>query len=75
MTVQQQHTPRKTVEKKTSKKGVTFALVTDGATFEVWKLCENYNGKVRGGIEKAWRYIEKGMTEAAARALFARRSA
>lgn len=66
---------RKAIEKKANKNGVIFALVTDGITFEVWKLCENYSGKVRGGIEKAWRYVEKGMAEDSARALFNRRTA
>lgn len=65
---------RKTVEKKASKRGIEYALVTDGATFEVWKLCENYARHVRGGIAKTWRYVEKGMTEDAARRLFQRRT-
>lgn len=65
---------RKTVSKKANAKGVVFALLTDGTTWEVWKLCENYNGQVRGGIEKQWRYIEKGMVEEAARKLFERRT-
>ncbi|KGC37670.1 hypothetical protein [Burkholderia pseudomallei] len=66
---------RNAIERKANAKGVVFALVTDGATWEVWKLCENYNGKVRGGISKTWRYVEKGMTEQAARAMFGRRTA
>ena len=65
---------RKTVSKKANAKGVVFALLTDGIAWEVWKLCENYNGQVRGGIEKQWRYVEKGLTEETARKLFERRT-
>lgn len=61
---------RKTLEKKANSKGIVFALVSDGSTFEVWKLCENYNGKVKGGIAKQWRYVQKGMSEVDARNLF-----
>ena len=63
---------RKTVSKKANAKGVVFALVTNGIAWEVWKLCENYNGHVRGGIQKQWRYVEKGLTEETARKLFER---
>lgn len=66
---------RKTISKKANPKGVVFALVSDGTTWEVWKLCENYNSQVRGGIERRWRYVEKGMSESDARALFERRTA
>lgn len=64
---------RKVIEKKKSGKGYIFALIAGESGFEVWKLCENYNGKVKGGIEKAWRYVEKNMTEESARALFNKR--
>jgi hypothetical protein len=67
-------TTRNTVSKKANVNGVVFALITDGITWEVWKLCENYNGQVRGGMEKRWRYVEKGMTEDAARKMFERRT-
>lgn len=65
---------RKTIAKKASNKGIVFALVADGETFEVWKLCENYS-RERGGIAKTWRYVQKGMDESAARSLFKRRTA
>ena len=65
---------RKTISKKANSKGVVFALVTDGNTWEVWKLCENYNGQVRGGIEKQWRYVAKNLSEQTARELFAKRT-
>lgn len=61
---------RKCISKKASSSNVVFALVAGEAGFEVWKLCENYNGKVRGGIERQWRYVEKNMTEQVARKLF-----
>jgi hypothetical protein len=66
---------RKCISKKANSNNVVFALVGGEAGFEVWKLCENYNGKVRGGIERQWRYVEKNMTEQAARNLFDRRVA
>ena len=65
---------RKTVAKKSNDKGVMFALVTDGTTWEVWKLGENYSRECKGGMKKTWRYVEKDMTEAAARKLFERRT-
>ena len=64
---------RKTISKKANSKGTVFALVSDGVTWEVWKLCENYCGQVRGGITKTWRCVQAAMGEQAARDLFARR--
>jgi len=29
--------------------------------YQVWKLCENYDGNVKGGISKTWRYVAKDM--------------
>lgn len=66
---------RKTIDKQTNKKGTPFALIVDGSTWEVWKLCSNYSGHVRGGISKTWRYLQRQMSEADARALFTRRLA
>ena len=65
---------RKTLSRKTNSRGVTYALLSDGATYEVWKLCINYNGKVHDGLSKTWRYVEKGLTEEAGRKLFDRRT-
>lgn len=65
---------RKAISKKANDKGVVFALVTDGNTWEVWKLCENYNGQVRGSIEKQWRYVAKNLDEQTARGLFEKRT-
>lgn len=66
---------RKTIQKGVDHKGAVFALVTDGTKFEVWKLCENYNGQVKGGIAKTWRYVQKDMAEQEAREMFKRRTA
>ncbi len=65
---------RKAVAKKASSAGVVFAMVTDGSTWEVWKLCQNYCGQVRGGMQKTWRHVEKNLTETDARKLFERRT-
>lgn len=64
------NTNRKVISKKANGKGAVFALVAGDAGFEVWKLCENYSGQVRGGIARQWRYVKKDMEESAARALF-----
>lgn len=66
---------RKAIAKKANSKGVVYALVTDGITYEVWTLCENYSRHVKGGIEKTWRYIKKGLTKEDGEALFNRRAA
>ena len=34
----------------------------DRADYRIYKLCSNYDGKVRGGISKTWRYIAKDLT-------------
>ena len=65
----------KLIAKKENKRGITYAIAKDGDTFGVWKLCENYCHNVNGGIAKSWRYVEKGLTEETALALFNRRSA
>lgn len=61
---------RKTISKKINSKGVTFALVSDGVTWEVWKLCENYAGHCKGGIARQWRYVKKNMDKLVAESLF-----
>ncbi len=48
-----------------------FALVNNGdETFSVLKLCENYDGKVRGGIRKTWRAVVSKVDGIAARHCF-----
>ena len=68
--------PGTVVEKRENQAGAIFALVkmADGS-FSVWKLAENYNGSAKGGMTKTWRYVERGLTETAARDLFTRRVA
>lgn len=66
-------TQRKCIAKKVNLVGTIFALVTDGTTWEVWKQCHNYNQQCLGGMRRVWRYVQKGMTEAEARALYERR--
>lgn len=64
-------------------RGVIFALIKDVTpivnpdhtlsykpSFGVYRLCENYDGRVKGGTRKTWRYIKKDMTIDGARALF-----
>lgn len=34
----------------------------DRADYQVFKLCENYDGKVRGGISKTWRVVAKDLS-------------
>ena len=60
---------------RTNAKGQTFSLGRDKAagTFGVYKLCENYDGKVRGGIRKTWRVVASGLEYAAARNIFDRK--
>lgn len=64
---------RKTIIKKENKKGTVFALIRGDESWEVWRLAENYNGAVKGGLSKTWRYVEKGLTEEKAKQLFDRR--
>jgi len=53
-------------------KGRVFALTRNKLTdtYGVYQLCENYDGKVRGGIRKTWRYIIKDVDYATARQLW-----
>jgi len=73
----------KTIEVKTNKNGIKYGLVAihtglsadpDDCTYAVYKLCENYNGKVKGGMSKTWRYVERDLPFEDALALFERRS-
>jgi len=65
----------KAIKTATNKRGVQYAIVEDCGQYGVYKLCENYSRHVRGGIAKAWRYVEKNMTLDAAESLFSRRVA
>ena len=44
----------------------------DGS-YMVYKLCSNYDGKVRGGIRHSWGLVQKGMTLNEAKALLNKR--
>ena len=35
---------------------------TSEGGYQVWRLCENYAGHVRGGIAKTWRYVDRNMS-------------
>jgi hypothetical protein len=59
---------------RTNAKGVQYALVQDGETFGVYKLCANYSRHIKGGIAKSWRYVEKNLSRESALALFDRRA-
>ncbi len=37
-------------------------LTSEHGGYYVFQLCENYNGRVKGGIEKTWRYVAKGLS-------------
>jgi hypothetical protein len=73
----------KTVEIKTNKNGIKYALVSihtglsadaDDVSYGVYKLCENYAAHCKGGMSKTWRYVQKNMAFEDALALFQRRS-
>lgn len=63
---------RKCIAKLMNQKTKTvFALVNDGdETFSVLRLCENYDGKVRGGIARTWRTVASKVDKIAARDCF-----
>ena len=65
----------KAIKTKTNRRGIQYALVQDGNTFSVYKLCVNYNRHIKGGLQQAWRYVQRGMTFEAASQLFDRRGA
>ena len=64
----------KCIEKRANARKEVFALCEIfGKGFEVLKLCENYDGKVQGGIRKTWRVVKAGMTEIEAKTLLERK--
>jgi hypothetical protein len=73
----------KTLQTKTNKNGIKYALVSihtglsadaDDVTYGVYKLCENYASHCKGGMAKTWRYVAKNMAFEDANALFDRRA-
>ena len=75
MTLKEFNMTNKVIQTKVNKNGIKYALSTDGATYGVHKLCENYAAHRKGGMSQTWRYVEKGLTLEAAQALFNRRGA
>lgn len=41
----------------------------EDGSYTIYKLCSNYDGSVRGGVRKTWRYVSKGLTLAQAKAV------
>jgi len=57
-----------------NKAGTQFKVLRRmGDKFSVWKLCANYDGKVRGGISHTWRYLVLDVSETEAMEVFQRR--
>ena len=71
------HDPHQCIAKQINQKTqAIFALIDNGdTTFSVLKLCENYDGHVRGGIRKTWRSVVDKVSETTARQTFNRRTA
>lgn len=60
-----------TKQARKNAKGVWFApgkadVAKEGyferADYLIYKLCENYDGQVRGGIRKTWRVVAQNLT-------------
>lgn len=67
---------RMCISKQANKVGTIFALIADGEDkYSVFKLCENYDGKCKGGIRKTWRVVQSKMEKSVAESLFQRRLA
>lgn len=62
-----------TKQARKSAKGVIFAPGKNASGYMIFKLCENYDGSVRGGIRKSWRYVADKLTLEQAKAEFERR--
>ena len=56
------------------KADISQAGYFDRADYQVWKLCHNYDGQVRGGIRKTWRVCATDLTLDAAKAMLAKRT-
>jgi hypothetical protein len=62
-----------TKQARKSTKGIIFAPGKNDRGYMIFKLCENYNGRVRGGVEKTWRYVAENLSLDQAKAEFERR--
>ena len=56
-----------------SDKGVIYAPGKSAKGYMVYKLCKNYDGNIRGGVRKSWRYVADGLTLEDAKALMEKR--
>jgi len=56
-----------------SAKGVVFAPGKSAKGYVVYKLCENYDGNIRGSVRKSWRVVADGLTLEDAKALIEKR--
>lgn len=56
-----------------SAKGTVYAPGKSAKGYMVYKLCEEYDGRVRGGLRKTWRYVADGLTLEEAKALMEKR--
>jgi hypothetical protein len=56
-----------------SDNGSVFAPGKSAKGYMVYKLCNNYDGNVRGGVRKTWRYVADGLTLENAKALMEKR--
>jgi hypothetical protein len=56
-----------------SAKGVIYAPGKSAKGYMVYKLCEEYDGRVRGGLRKTWRCVADGLTLDEAKALMEKR--
>lgn len=63
---------RVTVKRGENQVGTLYALINNQTknTYEVWIRRANYNGRVRGGIEYSWRYVQMDMDQPAAESLY-----
>ena len=61
-----------TKQARKSKKGVIFAPGKNEYGYMLFKLCENYDGQIRGGIRKTWRVCKDKLTLEQAKVEFER---
>lgn len=60
--------------KQNPKTKAKFAPGRDAdGSYKVYKLCSNYDGKVRGGMRHSWGLVAKGLTIDEAKALLEKR--
>jgi len=56
-----------------SSKGVIYAPGKSATGYTVYKLCENYDGRIRGAVRKTWRVVADGLTLEETKALMEKR--